>query len=489
MIKSGFISLLLALSICRVNAQEFTNYSYKFRIKGLKDTVCYLGFHFGDKQYIKDTARINSKGFVEFAGKDTIKGGIYLFILPNKKWFEFILNEPAFTLETDTVEFVKSMQITGSLENTLWFDYMRFVGARHKRIEELRAMKGSEESGEPVNDAAAAELEKISQEIISYRLKLMADNPKSFVAAIFKAMKDVEIPDPPVLENGKIDSAFRYYYFREHYFDNFDFGDSKILRTPLFEPKLKTFLEKILPQIADTIIYEVDKLIEKARKDPEVFKVVVHTVTYTFERSQIMCLDAVFVHMVEKYYKTGQCDWISGETYDKMVERSDKLKPLLCNKKFPNVILQTPDLQWKSLYKIPNDYVVVYFWDATCSHCKKATPKLHEMYESYFKPHGIEVFAVEGELETENWLKFIREHQLNKWINVSDNPEIHNNPGKYLHITDLPSLNFRSTFDLGTYPVIYVIDKDRKIIGKRLGVEQLEDFFDRLLKLPKESGH
>ena len=53
--------------------------------------------------------------------------------------------------------------------------------------------------------------------------------------------------------------------------------------------------------------------------------------------------------------------------------------------------------------------------------------------------------------------------------------DIHKNPqtGKEEYYTD-----FKNTFDVYATPVVYVLDKDKKIIAKRLPVEQIEDFVD-----------
>ena len=57
------------------------------------------------------------------------------------------------------------------------------------------------------------------------------------------------------------------------------------------------------------------------------------------------------------------------------------------------------------------------------------------------------------------------------WINISDFPDANENPRKYLfekQVTDLKSLNFRKTYDIFSTPQIYLLDKDKKIIGKKL---------------------
>src|SRR5438105_3856979 len=82
-------------------------YDIKVKINGLHDTVCYLGNHYGEKQYVRDTARVNHEGWVEFKGKKELDGGIYLVVIPNKTYFEILIteNDQKFTIETDSVDF------------------------------------------------------------------------------------------------------------------------------------------------------------------------------------------------------------------------------------------------------------------------------------------------------------------------------------------------------------------------------------------------
>ena len=60
--KINFLSiiyfLLVFISSIAFSANATTGsggYEIKVHINGLKDTVCYLGNHFGEKQYVKDT--------------------------------------------------------------------------------------------------------------------------------------------------------------------------------------------------------------------------------------------------------------------------------------------------------------------------------------------------------------------------------------------------------------------------------------------------
>jgi peroxiredoxin len=458
-----------------------SNYSLKFKVGGLKDVDVYLGFHYGEKKFIKDTAHVNANGEVEFTGKDTLQGGIYLFVTPRKNFFEFVVNESKIQMETDTLDMVGHMVIKKSAENTIWYSYMKTIAEKQKLIEPLKAkMKDLPKDGKEYKDAEA-EIKKHTDEINKFRDDQIRKNPDMLVSKIFKAMKDIDLP----IAKTKADSATLPAYFKAHFWDNIDLTDNRLIRTPILEAKIVYYFDKIIYQIPDSAIAACDWILAKSASEPEMFKFVCHHLTYAYERSQIMCMDAVFVHLIDTYYKTGKATWVDQKTMDKMLERADKLRPILCNKTVEDIILpDTSGTKWHALYDLKGDYTVLYFWDATCSHCKKSTPVLIELYNDFLKPNGIEIFGVEGELEDAEWKKYTKEHNL-PWVNVSDNPEINTHPERYIlqeKKTTLNSLNFRHIFDLYSYPVVYILDKDKKIIAKKLGVEQIKEFIEKYRK-------
>ena len=50
---------------------------------------------------------------------------------------------------------------------------------------------------------------------------------------------------------------------------------------------------------------------------------------------------------------------------------------------------------------------------------------------------------------------------------------INSKTGKEEYYTD-----FKNTFDVYSTPVIYVLDKNKKIIGKKIPIENLKDFIE-----------
>jgi len=484
------IILLLAISFVGINtnAQETKNYNLKFKIDGLSDTIIYLANYYGGKQYYKDTADVDANGRFAFVGEKEYPEGIYMLVLPDRKsYFELIIAETEFTMETSKSDLVNSMKITGSKENKVFYDYMNQIASKQK---EARPIK--EEMGTTDDEAKLAVLKKklegIDKDVKKFQSEFIEANKGTFAAKVFSTTPDPIIPDNLEIPEGENEDRVKYKYFKSHYLDNIDFSDGRLIRTPIYHNKLDYYIKKLTPQIPDSINAAADRFIGKAKANDELFKYAVHYVTNKYEKSKIMGMDAVFVHMAEEYYMKGEAFWVDSTNLAKITERAKTLSPLLLGKVAPNIILPDTNGVWQNLHKVDAKYTILYFWDSGCGHCKKATPKLKKYYEENAKSIGLEVFAVGTELELKEWKGFIKEHKL-PWMNISDTPEINKNAWNYINkgLTTLESLNFRDIYDIYSTPVVLVLDKDKKILGKRIGVEQIEEFISDMEKREKES--
>ena len=480
---------LLSFVVCSLITASFLaqGHNIKVKISGIKDTVCYLAGYYGPKQYYKDTVDVDSQGNMIFKGTDELPGGIYSVVLPDKQtYFEFIVTEQNFSLETvkgNQSEMNEKMKVKNSEDNRLFFEYLKFISDKQILAAKYRdVLQDTTGAKTPEKEKEARDaLTKIDEDVKAYKAKFMETHKQSFVSKIFRTSEEPEVPETPMLENGQKDSLFPRRYYMAHYWDGVDFSDERLLRTPVFHGKLSRYFEKIVLQHPDSINIAADYVVEKSKANKEMFKYVVHYITNTYEKSNLMGMDAVFVHMAENYYSKDQAFWVDSAQLAKIAERVRKTKPTLIGKRTPNVILQdTTESKWYNLYDVTAEYTILYFWDPSCGHCKKETPKLKTLYEKV-KDKGVEVFAVCTEFETPDWKKYVRENDLN-WINVSDNPEINKNAVKYLQFTTLESLNFRDTYDIYSTPRVFLLDADKKILAKRIGVEQLEEILEHKLK-------
>jgi len=487
-ILSPFVHLALFLMISSLALQSAhaQGYQIKIKIAGTKsgDTVL-LANYYGNKQYVKDTAYIDEKSSVTFKGTETLPGGLYMAVIPGITYFEFIVNEPQFLMETNMDDFINAMKVTGSPENQVFYDFLKYSTTRQAQMQQYSKdyqrikEEGRTDSLEMIQNMYMA----LEAEVNAYKENLFASHPEKLVAKILKAMKDPVVPDPPVQADGSIDSSFQYRYFKEHYFDNLDLQDDRLLRSPVFHNKLNYFFTKILPQIPDTINKEADRVIKMTGDNKETFKYVVFYITTHYESADIMGMDAVFVHMANQYYKTGMAYWVDTTQLRKITERANILGPLLIGNTAPNLTLRDTLMKPQTLHDIKAKHTVLAFWDPSCGHCKTTIPKLYALYDSIKPFTDIQVYSVCIEYDQQKWKDFIIEKELN-WINVSilepkwdayQNFYIQNgldyNKNTYL----LDQVNLKSYYDIYSTPVIYLLDENKKIIAKRLDVENLRE--------------
>ena len=433
------------------------------RINGLNDTTVVLAHYFGATQYIpKDTARVDGTGNFVFEGKKHLLGGLYITVTPKNRYIEFLIDDDqAFSFETDTANVIKDMKVTGSKENELFYGYQQQLGKLNEEAQALNVQKKLR------NDATSSamvnqQMATLQKQALSQREQFFKDNSSTFTVKLLKASAEPEVPPAPKLANGRPDSVWVFNYFKNHFWDDYDFADERFVRTPILQRKIDRYLKELTVQNADSLIKEADLVVGKAQKgkNKEVKSYAIWYITSQYEQPKVMGTDGLYVHMFEKYYATGVMPTTDSSTVRKIGERVATLKPTLVGKTLVAPVVSDTARRPIVLSGIKADYTIVYFYAPPCGHCRESAPKLKKFVDDY-KGKGVEVLAIAVEDSPEEWKKFIREFKLERAINGFD----------YTLRT-----NFRQQYDVWTTPTTYILDKNKKILARKLPVEQLEDF-------------
>jgi hypothetical protein len=132
------------------------------------------------------------------------------------------------------------------------------------------------------------------------------------------------------------------------------------------------------------------------------------------------------------------------------------------------------------LYNVKSNFTVVVFWDPTCSHCKEVVPKVDSIYEAKWKNEEVQVYAVKTEGTREQWLNFIKEHHLNGWTHVFPTP------GKNEADIAAGRPGYKQLYDVYQTPMLYLLDKDKRIIAKKLTYLQINEVINSKLQAEKQ---
>ena len=466
-----FLSLLFISNATLLSAQ---GYDIKVTISDLPDKEIYLGYYYGDKTFVKDTAKLNNRGEGAFKADTLLPQGVYIVVLPSKNYFDILIGEDQqFALETTSDELVKNLKIKGSEVNEDFKEYQEFMMKNNKKSSELQAKLKELDSSSDSAKLIRNELDQLSSTVKQEINELAQKNEGSLLSVIINVVKNPEIPKIEIPEGTNNPDSVRWFrsynYNREHFFDNIDFSDERFLYTPVFHNKLNTYFTKVLIQDPDTIIHYIDIIAARAEENDEMFQYLMRYFINTFQRSNIMGMDKVFVHVAENYYLTDKVDWIDDNTLERIKEQVAKLRFNLIGNKAQDLKMQTNTGEYASLFDIDAKFTIIYFFEPDCGHCKKVTPKMQEIYND-FNRSEVEVFAVYTQQDKDEWIQYINDNQL-EWVNVWDPNNI---------------TNFRFFYNIYSTPTIYLLDKDKKIIAKRIGHESVRKIIE--MELEKEKN-
>lgn len=463
-------TLLLIAFVChgfmamaqKKGVKEWPVNGYKFvlTIKGNTDSIMYLGNYYAGGTYASDTARRNSKGQFVFEKKNRpVFPGLYFFTSPSGRHVEFVVyNEmPNLTFVTDEKDWVGNMTVKGSKENEVFFSYQKANDESFRKIQEAKSKMSEEEH------------KKFRHEIMvkndDLKMSIIENHPDCFVTLLMNATRTKE--PPAVDEKGdSLSYRQRWEWYMDHYFDYMRLDDDALVRTPdpVFHKRVMDYLDHNLKGATPEVLCEyIDKLIERSRPSKEVYKYLVHTITEKYLQSKIMSYDAVYVHMVKKYYAEGNY-WSSPKVIDEQIERATTWERLLIGKTAPDLILRDMQGYPHQLSGLKNKYTLLIFWSPTCGHCKTVIPALYKSFEKYKDRCDISAFAILSEPDSVTRIKWQNFIETNK---MTDPQWIHLDGGE-------ANIDWHEVYDIETTPQIYLLDNKKKILAKKLNAESFE---------------
>ena len=118
-----------------------------------------------------------------------------------------------------------------------------------------------------------------------------------------------------------------------------------------------------------------------------------------------------------------------------------------------------------SISSLRGRYVLIDFWASWCIPCRKENPNFLKVYEKY-KLKGFEVLGISIDNDRASWSNAVQQDNLN-WLNVSDLKGRKN--------------DVAVMFDIGAIPDNILIDREGKIIAKRISSQELEQLLAKAL--------
>ncbi|MFA8300154.1 MAG: thioredoxin-like domain-containing protein [Hyphomicrobiales bacterium] len=452
MMKKLFIFCIALFCLTILQNRAYSQKGYSITIEfdqPISDTLTLCSYRAESKKYkLLDTCVTKgvSNKFI-FKGKDRLASGIYFFVdKKNQTYYDFIVgNEQNFTLSTKVENPQKYMTVKDSKENEIFF---RFLNYHNNEASKLK------EEDQKDKDKMIAFKKKVN----NYQEQLIKNNPNLKITKIFKSLKEVE--NPFAKDTTKRKEA---YFFRlKHFWDNYDLKDTCYLQTPNFKSKITQYFDLVYPD-PDSINHHIDMLINKTKPKSSLRSYILWDLVGTYQNHEAMGYDKILLHLGKNYFLAGAIPDAPESILEKYRELIKNTSHLLIGMKGPNMSLQDTTENMSSLYSIDKPFSIILFYDYDCSHCKKMIRELKDIYPRI--KDKAEVYTVCTISDKDKWKKFLKQEKLPNWINVN---------GYYTY----GDHNFKDQYNVVGTPLIYMLDKNKNIIAKKIAPNQIEKIIE-----------
>ena len=319
--------LLLVCGLCFQSVGSFAQgYKIQVNIPQMSNKQVILANYFEGKVYAVDTAQINSNGTGYFQKNNKkLARGMYILLFSPSNYFDIMIGDNQnFSITTDTLQVIDKIRFEGSPENTAFLGFQKVMTSATQKSRQIKeAMEKDPAKTSPeAKKKYSARFDQIDKEVRDHIAGLCKQFPNSALATFANFTLSVPTPDfskeiPENTPNRDFEIQKKEYLFsKAHYWDNTNFQDSTLIRTPIFKSKLDEFFNTRVLMIPDSVYKESVNIIEKSRGCKAMFR---YLVSYCFNyalSNKYMGMDAAFVYLAKKYYLTGEADWVDKKTLE-----------------------------------------------------------------------------------------------------------------------------------------------------------------------------
>jgi peroxiredoxin len=425
--------LLVVLLILLPHLAHGQGYIISAKIKGAENQDAQFAYYQGDKQYIVSNSKFDKNGQLTLAGEQKLPSGIYFIVVGKLGFFDILIrDEQEFSLKSDTSDLVGLMKIKGSKDNEIFFNYQKEVIEKKKEIANYETRIKESDKKQDSIAIYKKKVEKVTKELEELVNKTRKEHPDSYLAKLLSAMSEPNV-------------------------DNFKFDDKDLLRTPFFHNMVRLFIKKNIEKNAEYINYQTQKLLSSVRHEEANYQYIANYLLNFYNTFYKIGMNEVFVFIADNYFLPDKATWFNQQQRDEIQKRRDYFAQSLPGKPAQDLTLESTTGEFFSLHQMESNLTLLYFWSADCGHCTESTEILKSYYEQ-LKAKNIHIFAVNIDKDKTKWLKKVEENEI-EWLNCYD-PE--------------GESGFREKYYVFGSPLLYLINKDKKIVSRWNGEDEIE---------------
>ena len=215
-----------------------------------------------------------------------------------------------------------------------------------------------------------------------------------------------------------------------HFWDGIESFDGPTDENPVLAAQLDFYFDKLVAPLPDSITMEIDRLVGRTSFNTDLRDFILWHLLEKYRQPVFMAQDQVFVWLYDQYFSQLEIKDLSATNLALISEKAERLRRLALFCPAPNIQLNdSVDLQ-----SVESDYTVLFFYDHDCEVCQLEMQDL----DSVCAEHP-EITAIKIDMNDD-------------WEGLG---EIYN------------------AYDIETTPLIYILDRDKRIIAKKIRSKQI----------------
>jgi len=461
--------LLTAVFLSAQSGKVPVTTTISVQMVGLKEPRAMVGYYYGGYLFKADSTTVDTlTGTFSFQCKG-LQPGQFFVTVPKGFLFSFMIDQPGNTYRLrGNIEHPDSLHCENSAENEAYLAFLR-----EKRKKEA-TIRDQEEMFNLIKQATKdpKTLQEFSGKIAALYQKLdtlerdhIAKYPKLLFSKMLQSSRVPDVPKSVKILNAKGQPSFSYLqWIRKHYWNFTDFKEERLLNGTDWPFFFDEYFNRWTAPIPDSINAAIDRVMPLMPKDGPIYQFAIKRLTQRFETSDRAGADRIFVHLADRYQPVKGTPWLDEATLLRIEYKANTHRLTLTGNPVPPLSLLNEKDSLIALYSINAPYTLLIFYSPLCSHCIETLPAVYEVWEKY-RTKGLAAVAVNTDEQTRYWKGFVAQTGR-KWINLSD-------PDK--------EKTFIKTFNAYNLPVMMLLDKDKKILWKRIPTTELDATFERLL--------
>lgn len=458
--------IFFALSVkSQNNKKESGGYRIEVNIPKSKGAFLHLVRYYNGLPYTLDSVMVSQQGKAVFSSVKKLPEGQYLIYKKPDIQMEILVGKEQNNIKLYLDESnLTNSKVSGSPDTELFWNYINQVSKISSELEPIEKQL-SITNNQLDKERLLGKKNNIENRILEFISSQVEMYPKQWFGIFLKGTKPVEMPIEQPTTVDEVNQNKNY--IREHYFDNIDLTDARYWNTNYFPKMVESYLYKQLPQIPDTVAFEASRLVSKTASDSTSFKEMLSFILNDAMQSKYMGMENVWAKLTEDYILDKDVSWIGNEKIAQIGSLYEALKFNRIGMHATNLRLSTVNGDTINTNGVNADFTILYFFNPTCGHCLNTTSALRDHIYPKYKDKGLRIIAIDIDTDTKKWKEYIENNNISEWINCADP-------------------NYKSAYwmyyDTSGVPMIYVLNKDKKIIARKVDESNLEKLLGYYIK-------